>query len=101
MNGTNISKKGELEMGFWDIGAIVVVGGFVVAITAIVSEFVKFLVKHRAKVKAANNDQLSKVQDLISTMQDDLDEIKTDLRTVVIQMDDLKVFKVESSVVDE
>ena len=88
-------------MGFWDIGAMVVVGGVAVAIIAIVSEFVKFLVKHRSKVKAANNDEISKLKELISTMQDDLDEIKTDLRTIVIQMDDLKLYKIESSVVDE
>ena len=34
-------------------------------------------------------------------MQMDLDEIKADLRTVVIQMDDFKLYKANPSVVEK
>lgn len=48
--------------------------------------------KTRAKPKAVGKDELTKLRDVISTMQTDLDEIKTDLRTVVIQMDDFNLY---------
>ena len=81
-------------MGIWDTIMII-------ALFGIAAELVKFLVKTHHKSKTVSKDELANLRDGISTMQDDLDEIKTDLRTVVIQMDDLMLFKVESSVVDE
>ena len=81
-------------MGIWD--AIVIV-----AILGISAELVKSLFKTHTKSKTVNKDELAEFRDAISTLQTDLDEIKTDLRTVVIQMDDLKLYKVESSIVDE
>ncbi len=81
-------------MGIWD--AIMTV-----AIIWIVAEFVKFLVKTRAKSKTVGKEELIKLRDVISTMHTDLDEIKADLRTVVIQMDDLKLYKAGSSVIDK
>ena len=72
-----------------------------VAIVGIVAELVKFLVKTRAKSKTVGKDELIKLRDAISNMQTDLDEIKADLRTVVIQMDDFKLYKVDSSVIDK
>ncbi|MDE0299971.1 MAG: hypothetical protein OXN17_15150 [Candidatus Poribacteria bacterium] len=81
-------------MGIWDTIMII-------ALFGIAAELVKFLVKTQAKSKSVGKDELTNLRDTISTMQIDLDEIKTDLRTVVIQMDDLKLYKVEASVVDE
>ena len=81
-------------MGIWDMIMLV-------AIVGIVAELVKFLVKTRAKSKTVGKDELIKLRDVISNMQTDLDEIKADLRMVVIQMDDLKLYKVDSSVIDK
>ena len=81
-------------MGIWDMIMLV-------AIVGIVAELVKFLVKTRAKSKTVGKDELIKLRDAISNMQTDLDEIKADLRTVVIQMDDFKLYKVDSSVIDK
>ena len=64
-------------MGIWDMIMLV-------AIVGIVAELVKFLVKTRAKSKTVGKDELIKLRDAISNMQTDLDEIKADLRTVVI-----------------
>ena len=79
-------------MGIWDMIMIV-------AVVGIVSEFVKFLVKNHRKSNSVSKDELAKLRDTISTMRTDLDEIKTDLRTVVIQMDDIKLYKSGASVV--
>ena len=73
----------------------------VVALVGIVAELVKFLVKTRAKSKTVSKDELTKIRDAISTIRTDLDEIKADVRTVVIQMDDIKLYKAGSSVVDK
>ena len=81
-------------MGIWDMIMLV-------AIVGIVAKLVKFLVKTRAKSKTVGKDELIKLRDAISNMQTDLDEIKADLRTVVIQMDDFKLYKVDSSVIDK
>ena len=81
-------------MGIWDMLMLV-------AIVGIVAGLVKFLVKTRAKSKTVGKDELIKLRDAISNMQTDLDEIKADLRTVVIQMDDFKLYKVDSSVIDK
>ena len=61
----------------------------------------KISVQNPYQVQNCEQRQLAKLRDAISTMRTDLDEIKTDLRTVVIQMDDLEQYKVESSIVDE
>ncbi len=79
-------------MGIWDMIMIV-------AVVGILSEFVKFLVKNHRKANTVSKDELAKIRDAISTMRADLDEIKTDLRTVVIQMDDIKLYKSGASVV--
>ena len=84
-------------MGLWEAMPFITI----IAIVAIIARTVIALAKNRAKAKIANKDEIAKIHNLISNMQTDLDEIKTDLRTVVIQMDDLKVSKVEASVVDE
>ena len=81
-------------MGIWDMI-------MVIALVGIFAELVKFLVKTRAKSKTVNKDELAKLRDVISTMRMDLDEIKADVRTVVIQMDDIKLYKSGSSVVDK
>lgn len=81
-------------MGIWDMIMIV-------AVVGILSEFVKFLVKNHRKSNTVSKDELAKIRDTISTMRTDLDEIKADVRTVVIQMDDIKLYKADSSVVDE
>ena len=81
-------------MGIWDMIMIV-------AVLAIASEFAKFFIKTRAKSKTVGKDELIKLRDVISTMQTDLDEIKTDLRTVVIQMDDFNLYKTGSPVGDK
>ena len=81
-------------MGIWDMIMLV-------AIVGIVAKLGKFLVKTRAKSKTVGKDELIKLRDAISNMQTDLDEIKADLRTVVIQMDDFKLYKVDSSVIDK
>ena len=81
-------------MGIWD--AIMIV-----AVVGIVAELVKFLVKTRAKAKNVGKDGLVKLHDAISSMQTDLDEIKANLRTVVIQMDDLNYTKQDSLVADK
>lgn len=81
-------------MGIWDMI-------MVVALVGIVAELVKFLVKTRAKAKNVGKDGLVKLHDTISTMQTDLDEIKANLRTVVIQMDDLSYTKQDSLVADK
>ena len=81
-------------MGIWD--AIMIV-----AVVGIVAELVKFLVKTRAKAKNVGKDGLVKLHDAISSMQTDLDEIKANLRTVVIQMDDLSYTKQDSLIADK
>ena len=81
-------------MGIWD--AIMIV-----AVVGIAAELVKFLVKTRAKAKNVGKDGLVKLHDAISSMQTDLDEIKANLRTVVIQMDDLNYTKQDSLVADK
>ena len=84
-------------MGLWEAMPFITI----IAIVAIIARTVIELAKNRAKAKVANKDEIAKIHNLISNMQTDLDDIKTDVRTVVIQMDDLKVSKVEASVVDE
>ena len=84
-------------MGIWDMFPLITI----IAIVAIIAELVKFLVKTRAKSKTVNNDELTKLRDAISAVRTDLDEIKADVRTVVIQMDDIKLYKSGSSVVDK
>ena len=84
-------------MGIWDMIPFIVA----IPIIAILAELVKFLVKTRAKAKTVSKDELAKLRDAISTMRTDLDEIKADLRTVVLQMDDLKFYKTGSSVIDK
>ena len=79
-------------MGIWDMIMIV-------AVVGILSEFVKFLVKNHRKSNSVSKDELAKIRDTISTMRADLDEIKADVRTVVIQMDDIKLYKSGASVV--
>ena len=79
-------------MGIWDMIMIV-------AVVGILSEFVKFLVKNHRKANAVSKDELAKIRDTISTIRTDLDEIKADVRTVVIQMDDIKLYKSGASVV--
>ena len=79
-------------MGIWDMIMIV-------AVVGILSEFVKFLVKNHRKSNTVSKDELAKIRDTISTMRTDLDEIKADVRTVVIQMDDIKLYKSGASVI--
>lgn len=79
-------------MGIWDMIMIV-------AVVGIVSEFVKFLVKNHRKSNSVSKDELAKLRDAISTIRTDLDEIKADVRTVVIQMDDIKLYESGASVI--
>lgn len=79
-------------MGIWDMIMIV-------AVVGILSEFVKFLVKNHRKSNSVSKDELAKLRDAISTMRADLDEIKADVRTVVIQMDDIKLYESGASVI--
>ena len=79
-------------MGIWD--AIVIV-----AILGISAELVKSLFKTHTKSKTVSKDELAEFRDAISTMRADLDEIKADVRTVVIQMDDIKLYESGASVI--
>ena len=84
-------------MGLWEAMPFITL----IAIVAIIAELVKFVVKNRIKSNTVGADEITKCRNLISTMQTDLDEIKADLRTVVIQMDDLKFYKGDSPVIDK
>ena len=79
-------------MGIWDMIMIV-------AVVGILSEFVKFLVKNHRKSNTVSKDELAKIRDTISTIRTDLDEIKADVRTVVIQIDDIKLYKSDAAVI--
>ena len=70
-------------MGLWDMIAII-------AIVAIIAEVVKSVSRSRAKAGSVTKDELTEIRDTISNMQADLDEIKADLSTAVIEIDDLK-----------
>ena len=73
----------------------------IIAIVGIIAELVKLVVKNRTKSNTVSADEVTKCRNLISNMQTDLDEIKADLRTVVIQMDDFKLYKANPSVVEK
>ena len=73
----------------------------IIAIVGIIAELVKFVVKNRTKSNTVSADEVTKCRNLISNMQTDLDEIKADLRTVVIQMDDFKLYKANPSVIEK
>ena len=70
-------------MGLWEMVAIIMVAG-------IVAEVVKSVYRNREK-GSINKNELTELRNAIAKMQTDIDEIKADLSTIVIQMDDLKL----------
>ncbi len=70
-------------IGLWEMIVIIAVAG-------IVAEVVKSVYKSREK-GSVNKSELSELHTAITKMQADIDEIRADLSTIVIQMDDLKL----------
>ena len=66
-------------MGLWDMIALIAIAG-------IIGEVVKSVFKPRSIKKS----ELKEIRNAISNMQVDLDGIKADVSSIVIQLDDFK-----------
>jgi len=69
-----------LKMGFWEMVVIIVVAG-------IVGEIIKTYMKRHASRK-----ELIEIRDALNALQKDVDEMKTNIASIVIQLDDIKKF---------
>ena len=67
-------------MGFWEMVVIIVVAG-------IVGEIIKTYMKRHASRK-----ELIEIRDVLNALQKDVDEMKTNIASIVIQLDDIKRF---------
>ena len=67
-------------MGFWEMVVIIVVAG-------IVGEIIKTYMKRHASRK-----ELIEIRDALNALQKDVDEMKTNIASIVIQLDDIKKF---------
>ena len=67
-------------MGFWEMIVIIVVAG-------IVGEIIKTYMKRHASRK-----ELIEIRDALNALQKDVDEMKTNIASIVIQLDDIKRF---------
>jgi len=68
------------KMGFWEMVVIIVVAG-------IVGEIIKTYMKRHASRK-----ELIEIRDVLNALQKDVDEMKTNIASIVIQLDDIKRF---------
>jgi uncharacterized membrane-anchored protein YhcB (DUF1043 family) len=66
-------------MGLWEMVTIVAVAGIIAGV-----------IQHVYKPTSVKKQELREIQESILKLQADIDEIKVDLSTVVIQLDDLK-----------
>ncbi|MBC8229305.1 hypothetical protein H8E77_07155 [bacterium] len=67
-------------MGFWEMVVIIVVAG-------IVGETIKTYMKRHA-----SRQELIEIRDALNALQKDVDEMKTNIASIVIQLDDIKRF---------
>jgi hypothetical protein len=67
-------------MGLWEMIAIIVVAG-------IIAEIIKTYTKRHASRK-----ELLDIRDTLNALQQDVDEMKTNIANIVIQLDDMKKF---------
>jgi 2',3'-cyclic-nucleotide 2'-phosphodiesterase (5'-nucleotidase family) len=67
-------------MGLWEMVAIIVVAG-------IIGETIKTYTKRHASRK-----ELIEIRDTLKALQEDIDDMKTNIANIVIQLDDMKKF---------
>lgn len=65
-------------MGLWEMIAIIVVAG-------VIGEIVKTYMKRHA-----SRQELIEIRDTLNALQQDVDEMKTNIASIVIQLDDIK-----------
>ena len=72
-----------MGMGFWDMVIIAIFAGSIIALVAIIGDILKR--------RGVSNRELIEIRDTLSTMQKDIDEMKTNIANMVIQLDDIKL----------
>ena len=72
-----------MGMGFWDMVIIAIFAGSIIALVAIIGDILKR--------RGVSKRELIEISDTLSTMQKDIDEMKTNIANMVIQLDDIKL----------
>ncbi len=72
-----------MGMGFWDTVIIAIVLGCFIALVAIIADFLK--------KRGLSKRELIELRDTLGAMQRDIDEMKTNIANMVIQLDDIKL----------
>ncbi len=72
-----------MGMGFWDMVIIAIFAGSIIALVAIIGDILKR--------RGVSKRELIEIRDTLSTMQKDIDEMKTNIANMVIQLDDIKL----------
>ena len=72
-----------MGMGFWDMIIIAIVAGSIIALVAVIGKILKR--------RGASKRELIKIRDTLSAMQKDIDEMKTNIANMVIQLDEVKL----------
>ncbi len=72
-----------MGMGFWDMVIIAIFAGSIIALVAIIGNILKR--------RGVSNRELIEIRDTLSTMQKDIEEMKTNIANMVIQLDDIKL----------
>jgi len=67
-------------MGFWEVIVIIVVA-------SIVGKIIQTYMKRHA-----SKQELIEIRDTLNALQKDIDEMKTNIASIVIQLDDIKRF---------